>query len=156
MKSLHLNENTSNKLNIKKKLFNNSYSFHNEKHKKYFDNDENMIKLSKTIKNLYDENQIEAYNVNDGNNKSKCVNKTPVNSYKRRLKLIKNRLMKTKNSIFAKKRMFQIKNGKKIEPNHTLNRNNQSFVDNVRSKFNSLKRNGNNNDNRQSKKFKLN
>jgi hypothetical protein len=164
---LHLNENASNKLVIKKKLFNNSYSFQNEKHKKYYGNDENMIKLSKTIKNIYDNGNVgqnETFNNNDGN-KSRVGSKTPVNSYKRRLRLIKNRLLKTKNSLFAKKRkMFHIKsfksnsqesNGPNIDHNRTLNRNNQSFVENVRSRFNSLKRNNDNNEGSQTKKLKI-
>lgn len=151
-KSLHLNESSSNRLHIKKKLFNNSYSFHNnDKNKKYYGNEENMIKISKTIKNLYDNNNNDnAANKNETDSKH---SRTPANSYRRRLRIIKNRLLKTKNSLFASKRkIFHSKS----PHTRTLNRNNQSFVDNVRSKLSSLKRNNDNKDNaRQAKKFKF-
>jgi hypothetical protein len=165
VKSLHLNESSSNRLHIKKKLFNNSYSFTNDKTKKYYGNEENMIKLTKTIQNLYDNEIVDQEEDTDCENHNKIVNKTPVNSYKRRLRLIKNRLLKTKNALFAsKRRMFHLKtysDKKKTtkSPRHsrTMNRNNQSFVDTVRNKINLLKRNHDNNENNRqsSKKFKL-
>ena len=167
VKSLHLNESSSNKLHIKKKLFNNSYSFTNDKTKKYYGDEENMIKLTKTIQNIYSDENINKDEGSDSENeKKKSVEKTPIaaNSYRRRLRLIKNRLLKTKNSLFSKKRrMFNVKThsdkkkSTKSPHSRTLNRNSQSFVENVRNKFNTLKRNHENNENRQSsKKLKLN
>lgn len=173
VKSLHLDQNSTNKLILKKKLFNNSYSFSHVNHKKHYnhdDNSENMVKLAKNIKEIYDNDQIETAATN-------TTGRTPTNSYKRRLRLIKNRLMKTKNSLFKKKRkIFNIshnsaqkkvvlnsKNGNNNKNNikPSLNPNNQSFVDNFRNKLNTLKRgnsykNNDQTDNRQAKKIKIN